>query len=137
MSIDTLEKLDDLAKALATAKVISFDTETTSTEEMQANIVGISLAIQPGEAYYIPVGHLAGNNLPIDKVISALRAPFTDPRIPKVAHNAKYDYIILARNGLCVSPISFDTMIAEFLINPSSRNLGPQEPVLCRAWAKR
>jgi DNA polymerase-1 len=130
--VDTTQKLKDLAKALATAKVISFDTETTSTEEMQANIVGISLAIQEGEAYYIPVGHLAGNNLPVEKVVSALRGPFTNPRIPKVAHNAKYDYIILARNGLAPSPISFDTMIAEFLINPSSRNLGLKNMAFAR-----
>ncbi len=122
--VDSREKLDDLARALARAKVISFDTETTSTEEMQANLVGISLAIQPGEGYYIPVGHLAGNNLPLQQVLSALRGPFTDPRIPKVAHHAKYDYILLARHGLLASPLAFDTMIAEFLVNPSSRNLG-------------
>ena len=122
--VDTAQKLDALARRLAKASVISFDTETTSTEEMQANLVGISLAVEPGEAYYIPVGHLAGNNLPIRQVVEALRGPFTDERIPKIAHHAKYDYIILARNGLATSPISFDTMIAEFLINPSSRNLG-------------
>ncbi len=130
--MDTPKKLADLARALAAAKVISFDTETTSTEEMQANIVGISLAIQEGEAYYIPVGHLAGDNLPVEQVVSALRGPFTDPRIPKVAHNAKYDYIILARNGLAPSPITFDTMIAEFLINPSSRNLGLKNMAFAR-----
>jgi len=69
--VDTPAKLNDLAQELSKAKVISFDTETTSTEEMQANIVGVSLAIKEGEGYYIPVGHLAGNNLPIDQVISA------------------------------------------------------------------
>ncbi len=122
--VDTPQALSALAKALSTAAVISFDTETTSTDEMQANLVGISLAIQPGEAWYIPVGHLAGNNLPVQQVIAALRIPFTDARIPKIAHHAKYDYIVLARNGLAPSPITFDTMIAEFLINPSSRNLG-------------
>ena len=122
--VDTPQKLKSLSRALASAKVISFDTETTSTEEMQANLVGISVAAKTGEAYYIPVGHLAGNNLPLDQVLSALRGPFTDARIPKVAHHAKYDYIVLARHGLFISPISFDTMIAEFLINPASRNLG-------------
>src|SRR5258708_14996040 len=50
----------------------SFDTETTSTEEMQADLVGISLAIQEGQGYYIPVGHLTGNNLPLEQVIPAL-----------------------------------------------------------------
>jgi DNA polymerase-1 len=123
-TIDTPEKLDEMAKALAKAKVISFDTETTATEEMQAGLVGISLAIEEGEGYYVPVGHLAGNNLPLAQVISALQPSMTDPRIPKVAHNAKYDYIVLARHGLAVSPITFDTMIAEFVADPSSHNLG-------------
>jgi DNA polymerase-1 len=122
--VDTQEKLDDLGKQLAKAKVISFDTETTSTEEMQAEIVGISLAVKPGQAYYIPVGHTSGNNLPIKKVIAALTPSMTDAKIGKVAHNAKYDYIILARYGLTVTPLTFDTMLAEFIIDPSSRSLG-------------
>jgi len=122
--IDTTEKLNDLVKELAKAEVISFDTETTSTEEMQANIVGISLATKPGVGYYIPVGHLAGNNLPLDQTISALQASMTNPKIPKVAHNAKYDAIVLSRVGLVVSPIAFDTMIAEFLVDPASHNFG-------------
>jgi len=101
--VDTTGKLGELAKALAHAKVIAFDTETTSTEEMQAGLVGISLAVKEGQGYYIPVGHLAGNNLPLEQVISALRGPMTDARIQKVAHNAKYDYIIFARHGLTIS----------------------------------
>jgi DNA polymerase-1 len=99
---------------------------------MQAEMVGISLSIQEGEGYYIPVGHLAGNNLPLDQVISILHDPFTNPSIPKIAHNAKYDYIVLARNGLSVSPITFDTMIAEFLVDPSSHNLGLKNLALTR-----
>ena len=122
--IDTSEKLSDLVKELNKAKVISFDTETTSTEEMKADLVGISLSIKEGEGYYIPIGHQAGNNLPLEQVISALKAPMTNPKIGKIAHNAKYDYIILARQGLRISPLTFDTMLAEFIINPSSHSLG-------------
>jgi DNA polymerase-1 len=122
--VDTDKKLDDLVKALNKAKVISFDTETTSTEEMRADLVGISLAINEGVGYYIPVGHNSGTNLPIKKVFAALEKPMTDPKIGKVAHNAKYDYIVLAQHGLTVSPLTFDTMLAEFIVDPSSRNLG-------------
>jgi DNA polymerase-1 len=122
--VDTREKLADLAKELSNAKVISFDTETTSTEEMKAEIVGISLAIKEGEGYYIPVGHRAGTNLPLEQVLSTLKGPLTDPKIGKIAHNAKYDFIVLARHGLRVSPLAFDTMLAEFIIDPSSRNMG-------------
>ena len=91
---------------------------------MRAKIVGISLAIKEGEGYYIPVGHTAGTNLPLKDVISALRAPMTDTKIGKIAHNAKYDYIVLARYGLWVSPLTFDTLLAEFIVDPGSRNLG-------------
>ncbi|HET9906637.1 MAG TPA: DNA polymerase I [Anaerolineales bacterium] len=122
--VDTDKKLVNLVKELNKAKVISFDTETTSTEEMKAEIVGISLAIKEGEGYYIPTGHLAGTNLPLDQVISALQAPLTNAKIGKIAHNAKYDYIVLARHGLKVSPLTFDTMLAEFIIDPSSRSMG-------------
>ncbi len=122
--VDSLNKLNDLANEFAKASVISFDTETTSTEEMQAEIVGISLAVKAGQGYYIPIGHTSGNNLPIEKVIAALTPSMTDAKIGKVAHNAKYDYIILARYGLVTTPLTFDTMLAEFIIDPSSRNLG-------------
>ena len=122
--VDTEKKLDDLVQALNKAKIISFDTETTSTEEMRADIVGISLAIKEGEGYYIPIGHNAGTNLPLKKAIAALEAPMTNPKIGKVAHNAKYDYIVLAQHGLIVSPLTFDTMLAEFIVDPSSRSLG-------------
>ena len=122
--VDSDEKLNELAKELAKAKMIAFDTETTSTEEMQAELVGISLAVKEGQGYYIPVGHTAGNNLPLKKVIAALTPAMTNPRIGKVAHNAKYDFIVLVRHGLTISPLTFDTMLAEFIVDPSSRNLG-------------
>ena len=122
--VDTPEKLTELVEELNKAHVISFDTETTSTEEMRADIVGISLAIKEGEGYYIPVGHQAGTNLPLAQVLPALKKPLTDQKIGKIAHNAKYDYIVLAKHKLKVSPLTFDTMLAEFIIDPSSRNLG-------------
>jgi DNA polymerase-1 len=122
--VDTEDKLEALQKALSKSKVISFDTETTSTEEVSADLVGISLAVKEGQGYYIPIGHSSGNNLPLKKVIAALTPSMTDAKIGKVAHNAKYDYIMLARHGLVISPLTFDTMLAEFIVDPSSRNLG-------------
>lgn len=122
--VDTTDKLKKLAQELNNAKVISFDTETTDTDEMKADLVGISLAVREGQGYYIPVGHAAGNNLPLEKVIDALTPAMTKPNTGKLAHNAKYDYIVLARHGLTVTPLTFDTMLAEFIVDPSSRNLG-------------
>jgi len=122
--VDTDEKLKRLTEDLNTAPVISFDTETTSTDEMLADLVGISLAVKEGTGYYIPVGHVNGENLPLKKVIAALTPAMTNPKIGKLAHNAKYDFIMLARYGLITSPLTFDTMLAEFIVDPSSRQLG-------------
>ncbi|MCX6033908.1 MAG: DNA polymerase I, partial [Chloroflexi bacterium] len=122
--VDSVAGLASLAEALSNASVISFDTETTSTDEMTASMVGISLAMKDGEGYYIPVGHNAGTQLPLEQVVSALRRPLTDTRIPKIGHHLKYDFIMLKRYGIRVAPLGFDTMVAEWVIDPSSRNLG-------------
>jgi DNA polymerase-1 len=124
--IDSKEKLDNLVSELKVAEQISFDTETTSTDQMQAELVGISLAVDQQRGYYLPVGHLqnGGKQLPKSEIIEALRDAFENPKIQKVGHNIKYDAVLLARNGLRVKPLSFDTMIAEWLTNPTSRNLG-------------
>ena len=122
--VDTPAGLESLVRALNAASVIAFDTETTSTDEMTAGLVGISSAVKDGEGYYLPVGHQAGAQLPLEQIISALRGPLTDARIPKIGHHLKYDFIMLARLGLRVAPLGFDTMIAEWVLDPGSRNLG-------------
>lgn len=124
--IDTMQALAELTRLLSAASRISFDTETTSTNQMLAELVGISLAVEGQGSYYIPVGHRPdlGAQLPIETVIEALNGPLSEPSIQKVGHNLKYDLIVLARYGLRVSPLSFDTMIAEWLCNPGSHNLG-------------
>ncbi len=123
--IDDEEKLKDLQTILKTAKKISFDTETTSTDAMQADLVGISLAVAEGTAYYIPVGHTgSGQQLDLQIIIEALRGPMTNPEIEKVGHNLKYDCLVLRNVGLEVRPLSFDTMLAAWVLEPDSRRLG-------------
>jgi len=122
--VDTPAVLNELAQALNNAALIAFDTETTNTDVMRAELVGISLAVKPDLGYYIPLGHHAGQQLSKEEVFKALSQPLTNPTIGKAGHNLKYDYLILKRAGLTVSPMAFDTMIAEWLINPASRNLG-------------
>jgi DNA polymerase-1 len=122
--VATPAALESLVTALRSAAVISFDTETTSTDEMTATLVGISLAVKEGEGWYIPLGHRAGKQLPLEQVISVLRIPLTDPRIPKIGHNLKYDLIMLERYGIRVAPLTFDSMLAEWVLDPNSRNLG-------------
>lgn len=123
--VNSSEMLKELTGALATAGEISFDTETTSTDPLKADLVGISLAVNPGIAYYIPVGHRTGDKqLPIDQVTDALKPFLTNPNVGKIGQNLKYDFLTLAQNGLRTAPLTFDTMLAEWLINPASRNLG-------------
>ena len=142
--VNTQKQLDELVLKLNEAQMISFDVETTGLDKMTAGVVGICLAVEPPVGYYIPTGHLeqpeqaasgqmslfageaalAADQLPLNAVLQAIRPAMTNPTIPKVAHNAKYDYTILDRHGLRVAPITFDTMIAEFLTNPASKHKG-------------
>jgi DNA polymerase-1 len=130
--VNTPDELASLVEALSNAEVISFDTETTSTDEMQAELVGISLSVTPAEGWYVPIGHRGSRNLPLDLVLDGLRSPMTSSSTPKIAHHAKYDYLILARQGLRPTPLGFDSMLAEWLIDPSTRNLGLKNLVRVR-----
>lgn len=123
--VDSEEKLQALIDALKHAQKISLDTETTSTDAMLADLVGISLAFQEGHAYYIPLGH-SGSYHQLDKslVLETLRPALADRRIPKIGHNLKYDCLVLRSNGVEVAPLSFDTMIAAWVLEPESYRLG-------------
>ena len=117
--------LSAMVKAIESAEFISFDTETTSTDSITADLVGISLAVDETTGYYIPVGHHTElPQLSLEKVVKALKPAFTAPEIRKVGHNLKFDFIMLYRNGIKAEPLSFDTMIAQWLIDPIGRQLG-------------
>jgi DNA polymerase-1 len=122
-----------LARALEAAPSgIAFDTETDGVSPMRARLVGISLAVKEGEGYYIPIGHAEGQQLPVARVIEALRGPLTNPKIPKHGHNIDFDYIVLARHGLRVAPLGMDTMLAEWLTDPASHSLGLKKLAMVR-----
>jgi DNA polymerase-1 len=126
--VDNPQSLDSLVRRLQEAPLVSLDVETTSTDAVRADLVGISLAVTPGEGYYLPLGHdphfAGGPQLERDLALAALRRPLTDAGKPKVGHNLKYDFTLLARNGVRVAPLTFDTMLAEWLLDPASHNLG-------------
>jgi DNA polymerase-1 len=123
--VNTPAALADLKSTLEQAAEISFDTETTSTNPLLGDLVGISLAVKAGQGYYIPVGHQTNDpQLPLAEVIAALRPAMTNPSIPKFGHNIKFDWLMLAVNGLEVTPLGFDTMIAEWISDPASHRLG-------------
>ncbi|MCA0453577.1 MAG: DNA polymerase I [Chloroflexi bacterium] len=116
--------LQALVETLNAAKTISWDTETTGTDPMSAALVGISVAVDGDKGYYIPVGHKDGTQLPLETVMNALREPLNNPAIGKQGHNADYDLLMLQRYGVDVKPVTFDTMIAEWLRSPDSKFLG-------------
>lgn len=115
-----------LSKLEKTAR-IAIDTETTSELPMHAELVGISLAVEPDEAFYIPLGH---DSLPADaqldrrSVLLQLKPIFENPSIRKIGQNIKYDWIVLNRHGVELEGVSFDTMVASYLIDPSKRTHG-------------
>ena len=118
------DALKALVETLNAAEAIAWDVETTSLDQMQAELVGIALAVDGENGYYVPVGHQSGQQLRLDKVIDSLRGPLTNPRIPKYAHNAVYDLVVMQRYGIDVTPVGFDTMIAEWLRDPVSKFMG-------------
>ena len=136
--VNTPQALEELKAVLANTEIIAFDTETTSTDQMSAELVGISLSIRPGQSFYLPLGHRASSEeqIPLPIALEALRPCLTNPRQAKIGHNCKYDFVVLARQGLRVAPLTFDTMIAEWLINPTSRNLGLKNLAWVRLGAK-
>ena len=117
--------LADLVDALNGAEAIAWDVESTGVDPTVADLVGISLAIAPDRAYYLPVGHDEGAQLPLKDVIDALRPAFTNPEIGKIAYNANYDYLMLTRYGIEVTPVKFDVMLAEWCVNPAGKYSSP------------
>lgn len=124
--VNTTPALDKLLSRLSAAESFAFDLETTSLNAMSAEMVGISLSPAPGEAYYIPVGHVGWGQveqLPLEQVIDRLRSPLEDATLAKLAHNGKYDMTVLAEYGVAVNNLSFDTMVAAYLLSEKSLGL--------------
>ena len=118
--VDNETLLKSLIKDLKQAEIIAFDTETTGTDPLLAELVGISLSIKEGEGYYIPIGHTLGQQLSLEKIIAALKPIFENEKLSKVGHNAKYDMAVLHEAGIEVRGLSYDTMLGAFLIEPGS-----------------
>ncbi|MCX7765510.1 MAG: DNA polymerase I [Candidatus Sumerlaeia bacterium] len=126
--ITTREELRELVEKMGQAELVAFDTETTSSNPMEASLVGVSLSMAPNTGYYIPIGHksdfFAGElkQLPKKEVLNALQPLLESSQVKKTAHNAKYDIIVLAREGLRPQGIYFDTMLASYLLHPERQS---------------
>ncbi len=117
--INTIESLDELVKRLHGCEYFAFDTETTGLNPLTAGLVGISLSPAPGEAYYIPLGHIGLSvtpQLPLDTVVAKLQPVFAGTNA-KIGHNGKFDIESLFTAGIQVNNFTFDTMVAASLLN--------------------
>ncbi len=120
--VDTPEELDVLVRQLAQQSTISVDTETTDVDPRRAEIVGYALAWKPGQAFYVPVRGPDGDRV-LDPAATAdaLRPILEDPAIGKIGQNLKYDIVALRSAGIALRGITFDTMIADFLLDSGER----------------
>lgn len=115
--VQTKEQLEQMLATLYEAGQFSFDTETTGLDAVQAGLVGLSFSTAPTVAWYVPVGHQEGEQLPMEEVLAAVRPLFESPDISKCAHNANYDMTILASHGIDCQGVDFDTMVAAHLLS--------------------
>ena len=116
--------LSEVINSIIKAGVVCIDTETTSENPHNAQLVGLSLSWKEGKGTYIPVGHMylgCPEQLPLDFVISSLIPVLNNDKIKKIGQNIKYDSHILAKYGIKLGGINFDTMIASYVINPGLR----------------
>lgn len=113
------DEISRLLEKLGKEQVICFDTETDSSDPISANPVGISLAVEPGTAWYIPMN--VEDALPAEEVCNQLKPFFEDSEKTWIAHNYKFDYTVLKQAGIDMKGKVFDTMIAAYLIDANQR----------------
>jgi DNA polymerase-1 len=114
------QQFSNWLQKLQNSQLMAVDTETTSLDYMVADLVGISLAVEAGEAAYIPFGHDylgAPQQLPREIVLEAIKPILEDPKIKKVGQNLKYDTSVLAQHGIDLKGIAYDTMLESYVIN--------------------
>jgi len=118
------EELRSLIKAIRRKGICCLDTETTSTDQLAAELVGISFCVEPGTAYYLPLGHAyegVGAQIDLGEALALLRDILCDDKVKKIGQNIKYDAAVLHRHGIELKGIFFDTMIASYVIDPTLR----------------
>jgi DNA polymerase-1 len=115
-SILNEKDLDKLIKTLNEKSLIAVDTETSSLNPLEANLIGISFSYAPNKAFYIPLAHKKIKGLKKEIVIKKIKPILEDPSIKKVGQNIKYDFIILKNNGIEVEPME-DTMLLSYTLD--------------------
>jgi DNA polymerase-1 len=117
--IETPKQIANLAKQLEKSDSYCIDTETTGLNPLTADLVGMCFSFSAHQAYYVPV---SGEHKEIAIVVSAFKKSLEDTKIEKIAHNLKYDYIVLQKYGAVMAGPLFDTMIAHYLFQPDMKH---------------
>lgn len=117
--IDNLKEAEELCELLLTKEEVAIDTETTSTEAISAQLVGMSFSTAPGTAWYVAVPR---EKAEIQKFVNAFRPLFENHNILKVGQNLKYDLTVLGNYGITLQAPMFDTMLAHYLVQPELRH---------------
>ena len=118
------EELRSLIETIRKKGICCLDTETTSKDHLTAELVGISFCLEPGAAYYLPLGHTyegVGAQIDLDEALGLLKDILYDDKVKKIGQNIKYDAEVFARYGISLKGIFFDTMIASYIIDPTLR----------------
>lgn len=117
--VDTEEKMNELCGKIFTSSAVSVDTETTSTDAMKAELVGLSFSIEENKAFYVPIPSERDEAL---KIVNIFKGVYESPDLMKIGQNIKYDIIVLANYGVKFNGPIFDTMIAHYVLQPELRH---------------
>lgn len=118
-AVDTPELRQNLVHFLSLQEAICFDTETTSVDAVEAELVGLAFAYRKGEAFYVPV---PADQAQAQAIVDEFRPVLENENIEKIAQNIKYDLMVMQRYGLTVRGKLYDTMLAHYLIEPEKRH---------------
>jgi DNA polymerase-1 len=134
--VQSLDALKDWVRRATYAGVVAFDTETTSSDAAQAELIGVSLALSPGEACYVPLGHRNGgggldlggrpSQIAIKDAVAALKPMLEDPSVLKIGYDVKFDVRVMARRGVTVAPVD-DALLISFVLDAGSHSHGQAE----------
>lgn len=126
--VSDADQLRGLVKKLGRGAHLVVDTETSGLDTLTADLVGISLGNRPGEAWYIPIGHLSedgspvAGQLPLATVLAIIRPLLEEQNLPKIGHNLKFDYSVFLNQGIVMGGSLWDTMICSYLVAPGRRS---------------
>ncbi|MDT2019737.1 DNA polymerase I [Methylocella sp. CPCC 101449] len=135
-TITSLEALDAVLASAYDIGRVAIDTETSSLDPQQTQLVGLSFCAKPGEAFYVPLGHrgegggdlfgggeLVPGQLPLDEVLARVKPILEDPGVLKIAHNAKFDWIVLRQHGITMEPVE-DTLLMSYVLDAGRSDHG-------------